>query len=128
MSAQHRFTRELYLGYTPAIGKDVSWDGTQWVPFTTFWGEAALGTYTTHQLRSSATSFSVAVADADGNALAATTQAAWTDVVDRGAPDWLYMGEVYTDEFAITAQYRWFYLRPLVEPEPVATLGPEQAL
>lgn len=127
ISAQHLTSHAQGLAYTATDGAELSWDGAAWIGPSVFWGDAGLGTYTTHALVSSADEFYVVASDGD-ELLTTTTAVPWSSVRDPGGPHWLYMGEVFVDHYVCVAEYDWFFMRRTLDPEPTVTLGGESAL
>jgi hypothetical protein len=125
LSAQHRTSKEQYIGWAAPADVFWYWSGADWTLETSYWGSRTLSEYTTHVLTSTATEFVVQAWDDDGERLTQTAPVPWASVLDLDGDDWLYMGEVFTDYDVCVAHYDWFYLRRVVQPEPVVTLGPE---
>ena len=127
VTAQHLTNNEQGIGYVATDGSELSWDGSAWVLPSVFWGDAGLGSYTTHALVSDGDAFHVEASDG-ADILTTTTPVPWAMVRDPGGPHWLYMGEVFVDFYVCVAEYDWFFLRRTLDPEPTAILEDEHSL
>jgi hypothetical protein len=125
--AHHLTNNEQGIGYTASDGTELSWDGNAWIVPGAFWGDAGLGTYTTHALVSTAESFFIEATDGE-DILTRTEPVPWSMVRIPAGPHWMYMGEVFVDYYVCVAEYDWFFLRRTVDPEPSVQLGGEVAL
>jgi hypothetical protein len=127
LSAQHLTNNEQGIGYTASDGTEMSWDGDAWIVPGAFWGDAGLGSYTTHALVSTTEEFFIVASDG-ADVLTTTDPIPWSNVRLQSDSRWLYMGEVFVDFYVCVAEYDWFFLRRTVDPEPVVQLRQEDAL
>jgi hypothetical protein len=118
---------DAYITYIDPGDQEWYWVADAWSLTPGAWGTVTLGTPVIYDFFSDGASWWIEVRDGTGTGVLTTTAAEpipWSGVKNPTLDDrWLYWGEVYTDQFAASAESDWFYLRDFVDPEPTTELG-----